>query len=229
LKNKIKIISIFFFQFFGLFFFVDTIQAHQPFGINDKTEKNYIEISDATVSHAFYGEFVNKDEEMILDFKLKEGDTFDFSLLIPNLEPENLKDSSEFPYLLINDVKYLPNQTSNFYEPYSRMNLIRIISERQNIEKNTDINVKVISRGNTRYVFSIGYKEIFNNTYASGNVRRFSMNDLNEWYNRLYTPDAIEEKNNLTIILAILIGFTVFLSAVFYYRQDILEKFNNNH
>lgn len=229
MKNKIKVTSIFLFQFFGLFFFVNTIQAHQPFGINDKSKENYIEISDATVSHAFYGEFLNKDEEMILTFKLKEGDTFDFSLLIPNLEPEKVKNANELPYLQINDKKYLPNQTSTFYEPYSRMDLIRIISEKQNIEKDTDIKVRVISRGNTRYVFSIGYKEIFNNTYASGNIKRFSMNDLNEWYNRLYTPEAPKEKINLSIILTIIIGITISLSLIFYYRQDILNKFHNNY
>ena len=222
LINKFKIIFIVFIQIFVLFLFVSPIQAHQPFGIKDKTKENYIEISDATVSHAFYGEFSKKDEETILKFTLNQGDIFDFSLLIPNLEPENLNDLSKYPILIVNDEKFTPNQTSTFHEPYSNMDFIRIISERQNIEQDTDITVKVISRGRTRYVFSIGYKEIFNNTYASGNVMRLNMNDLNEWYDRLYTPEA---KSNFPIILGILIGLTITLSLIMYFRHDIKEKF----
>jgi hypothetical protein len=102
------------------------------------------------------------------------------------------------------------------------MDLIRVIAEKENIKKNTDITVRVISRGKTRYVFSIGTKEIFNNTYAFGNVTRLNMNDLNEWYNRLYTP---EEKNNFPLILVILISITITLSLTVYYRHDIQEKF----
>ncbi|MBA46529.1 MAG: hypothetical protein CL893_00395 [Dehalococcoidia bacterium] len=229
MKSKINILSVIFIQFFALIFFVDSINAHQPFGINDKSEENYIELSDATVSHAFYGEFIEKNEEMIIKFQMKEGDTFDFSLLIPNLEPENLIEPDQLPYLIVNGKNYFPNKNSSFYEPYSRMDLIRIIAEKQNIRTNSNITVQVISRGNSRYVFSIGYKEIFNNTYAFGNVRRFSMDDLNEWYNRLYTPEAIDEDNNFLIIIVILFFTTILLSLIFYFRQDILEKLNSNH
>jgi hypothetical protein len=221
-NKKYNIFFIVFIQIFVLFLFENPIHAHQPFGIKDKNKENYIEISDATVSHAFYGEFSKKDEEMILKFTLNQGELFDFSLLIPNQEPEKLNDLSMYPILIVNDEKFTPNQTSTFHEPYSNMDFIRILSERQNIEQNTDITVKVISRGRTRYVFSIGYKEIFNNTYASGNVMRLNMNDLNEWYDKLYTPEA---KSNFPIILGILIGLTIFLSLIMYYRHDIKEKF----
>ncbi len=222
MKNNIRIIFIVFVQFFGLAVFVSPLEAHQPFGIKDKSEENYIEISDATVSHAFYAQFEEEGEEMVLKFSLSEGDLFDFSLLIPNLEPENLMEIKDLPILIINDEKFIPDQNSAFFEPYSRMDLIRVIAEKENIKKNTDITVRVISRGKTRYVFSIGTKEIFNNTYAFGNVTRLNMNDLNEWYNRLYTP---EEKNNFPLILVILISITITLSLTVYYRHDIQEKF----
>lgn len=222
MKNNIRIIFIVFVQFFGLAVFVSPLEAHQPFGIKDKSEENYIEISDATVSHAFYAEFDEEGEEMVLKFSLSEGDLFDFSLLIPNLEPENLMEIKDLPILIINEEKFIPDQNSAFFEPYSRMDLIRVIAEKENIKKNTDITVKIISRGKTRYVFSIGTKEIFNNTYAFGNVTRLNMNDLNEWYNRLYTP---EEKNNFPLILVILISITIVLSLAVYYRHDIQETF----
>ena len=81
----------------------------------------------------------------------------------------------DLPILIINDEKFIPDQNSAFFEPYSRMDLIRVIAEKENIKKNTDITVKIISRGKTRYVFSIGTKEIFNNTYAFGGTHGISV------------------------------------------------------
>ena len=52
------------------------IFAHQPFGIDDKNQDSYIEVSDAKISHAFYGIFDKKGEQMELNFKLSAGDIF---------------------------------------------------------------------------------------------------------------------------------------------------------
>ena len=51
------------------FFIVSTdeIYAHQPYEIKNSTDQTIIELSDATVSHAYYGEFLSDQEEIIFD------------------------------------------------------------------------------------------------------------------------------------------------------------------
>ncbi|MEC7919751.1 MAG: hypothetical protein VX521_00110 [Chloroflexota bacterium] len=215
MKNFIFI----FIQISGFLLLQNPIFAHQPFGIADKNQDSYIEVSDAKISHAFYGIFDKKGEQMELNFKLSAGDTFVFSLLIPDQDPENILASERLPELVINNEKFTSNQKSNFYEPYSRMNLIRIIDENKVIESDTDFNVKVISNGQSRFVFSLGYQEIFNKTVASGNVRRFNSGDLSEWYNSIIILE--EENNNNFYYALILVLLTVVISFILYFRHDI--------
>ena len=71
MKNFIFI----FIQISGFLLLQNPIFAHQPFGIADKNQDSYIEVSDAKISHAFYGIFDKKGEQMELNFKLSAGDT----------------------------------------------------------------------------------------------------------------------------------------------------------
>ena len=221
--KKIIVISI---QILGLLLLQNPIYAHQPFGIADKNQNSYIEISDAKISHAFYGVFENKDQEMELQFNLEAGDKFIFSLLIPDQNPENILELENLPELIINDEKFIPNKKSNFYEPYSQMNLIRIVDENKIIESDTEFNVKVISNGQSRFVFSLGYQEIFNKTVASGNVKRFNSGDLSEWYDQLIVIE--EEDNNTIYYTLVLLLVTLIISVVLYYRHDIKKFLTRN-
>ena len=56
MKNFIFI----FIQISGFLLLQNPIFAHQPFGIADKNQDSYIEVSDAKISHAFYGIFDKK-------------------------------------------------------------------------------------------------------------------------------------------------------------------------
>ena len=58
MKNFIFI----FIQISGFLLLQNPIFAHQPFGIADKNQDSYIEVSDAKISHAFYGIFDKKGE-----------------------------------------------------------------------------------------------------------------------------------------------------------------------
>ena len=93
MKNFIFI----FIQISGLLLLQNPVFAHQPFGIADKNQDSYIEVSDAKISHAFYGIFEKKGDEMELNFKLSAGDKFVFSLLIPDQDPENIISSEKLP------------------------------------------------------------------------------------------------------------------------------------
>ena len=106
------------------------------------------------------------------------------------------------------------------------MNLIRIIDENKVIDSDTDFNVKVISNGQSRFVFSLGYQEIFNKTVASGNVRRFNSGDLSEWYNSIIILE--EENNNNFYYALILVLLTVVISFILYFRHDLQNFISRN-
>ena len=222
MKNFIFI----FIQISGLLLLQNPVFAHQPFGIADKNQDSYIEVSDAKISHAFYGIFEKKGDEIELNFKLSAGDKFVFSLLIPDQDPENIISSEKLPELVINNNKFISNQKSNYYEPYSRMNLIRIIDENKVVESDTDFNVKVISNGQSRFIFSLGYLEIFNQTVATGNIRRFNPGDLSDWYSR---EIILEENNNNNFYYAlILVLLIIVISFVIYFRHDLQNFISRN-
>ena len=118
----------------------DEIYAHQPYEIKNSTDQTIIELSDATVSHAYYGEFFSDQEEVIFDLKSFSAPILQFSILIPDKSPENIFSQSELPEVKLitesqDEIEFLPYERIGFYEPYSRMNLIRVITY-----KNTNYN-----------------------------------------------------------------------------------------
>ena len=56
-ENFLKNFIFIFIQISGLLLLQNPVFAHQPFGIADKNQDSYIEVSDAKISHAFYGIF----------------------------------------------------------------------------------------------------------------------------------------------------------------------------
>ena len=91
IKNKLFIIFI---SIFFLFSFIgnEKVYAHQPFFIKsyNKIENGTgIKISDASVSHAFYGQFDNKKQFTLIDLDISDGEDLFVEVLIPNKFPEN--------------------------------------------------------------------------------------------------------------------------------------------
>ena len=163
------------------------IYAHQPFKIiKSPTDITTIDLSDASVSHAFYGEFESTDEEIIFNLNNFSDNILKFSILIPDQEPENQIKENYLPELSIEKLSnsenqqesvkelYKANIRSTFYEPYSQMNLIRVISHQETLQNGSTIKVTLKSNGVLRYVFSVGSKEIFSSVYASGNTEYFN-------------------------------------------------------
>ena len=76
IKNKLFIIFI---SIFFLFSFIgnEKVYAHQPFFIKsyNKIENGTgIKISDASVSHAFYGQFDDKKQFTLIDLDISDGE-----------------------------------------------------------------------------------------------------------------------------------------------------------
>ena len=189
------------------------IYAHQPFKIiKSPTDITTIDLSDASVSHAFYGEFESTDEEIIFNLNNFSDNILKFSILIPDQEPENQIKENYLPELSIEKLSnsenqqesikelYKANIRSTFYEPYSQMNLIRVISHQETLQNGSTIKVTLKSNGVLRYVFSVGSKEIFSSVYASGNTKYFNSSAQIAWYiNPIYiseptsTPQELNE------------------------------------
>tara|TARA_B110000263_G_scaffold247009_1_gene258996 strand:+ start:532 stop:1074 length:543 start_codon:yes stop_codon:yes gene_type:complete len=110
-----------------------------------------------------------------------------FSILIPNQEPENQLLEKYLPKITLsksnmNEKSFVANISTKFYEPYSQMNLIRVISYQENLLNDSVIVIKIQSNGPLRYVFSVGSKEIFSSRYASGETEYFNQSAQMKWY-----------------------------------------------
>tara|TARA_B110000014_G_C20029217_1_gene534412 strand:+ start:133 stop:897 length:765 start_codon:yes stop_codon:yes gene_type:complete len=185
------------------------VYAHQPFEIiQHPTEETIIDLSDASVSHAFYGEFESDNKEIIFNLNSFSDNILKFSILIPDREPENQLTQNYLPELTITKIANSENQSvktveeiykansppSTFYEPYSRMNLIRVISHQETLENGIKVKVTLKSNGLLRYVLSVGSKEIFSSIYASGDTKYFNSPEQRQWY----IKPAYENKDNLS-------------------------------
>ena len=188
------------------------IYAHQPFKIIKSPTETTIDLSDASVSHAFYGEFESTNEEIIFNLNNFSDKILKFSILIPDQEPENQIKENYLPELTIEKLLNSENQSesveelyksnirSTFYEPYSQMNLIRVISHQEILQNDSIVRVTLKSNGVLRYVFSVRSKEIFSSVYASGDTEYFNSSAQIAWYiNPIYiseptpTPQELNE------------------------------------
>ena len=223
------------------FFIVSTdeIYAHQPYEIKNSTDQTIIELSDATVSHAYYGEFLSDQEEIIFDLKGFSAPILQFSILIPDKSPENIFSPTELPEVKLlteskDEMQFLPYERIGFYEPYSRMNLIRVITYRDTNYNDKSARIIVKSNKNCRFVFSVGYKEIFNRKYSSGDTVELGSSGIQTWYSKTSSiednPDLEEsleikqKESSLRIIILIISIITVCLVVLYLFRNKILNK-----
>jgi hypothetical protein len=196
--TNLKFIKLFIFLITFSFIFINSYQiyAHQPYKVNNSNiAKPVIEISDASVSHAFYGEFLSKNEEVIFNLNGFSKNILQFSILIPDKNPENILLESDLPEIYLiknkltdpdNEEKFYAKERINFYEPFSKMNLIRVITYKDTILPNSNVSIRIKSNSAARYVFSVGYKEIFSKTYTSGETEVFTSSDMQNWYSKNY-------------------------------------------
>ena len=230
-KEKIIYFIIFLLPLFNIHF----VSAHQPFEIiPNQINETSIDLSDGTVSHAFYGEFSSKNQEVIFNLDNLHGNPLDISILIPDKNPENLSSEDLFPaiHLITGSTQqsFLPDIRSDFYEPFSRMNLIRIFEYKEDKFVNNNAVVKIVSKSPMRYVFSVGYKEIFSKRYAYGDTNPFAQNSQQIWYKK---GDLFSDESNITqqnqsgkeiFYVIIFLFILVIFYGIFLFRNQIFYK-----
>ena len=207
LKKAIGIISLILVLFISQ---TNQINAHQPFEIiKSPQQETAIDLSDASVSHAFYGKFESVNEEIIFNLNDFSNNILKFSILIPDRKPENLLDKKYLPELTITKISTSKNKSAStvqktfkanmtpttYYEPYSQMHLIRVITHQEILQNDIAVKVTLKSNGALRYIFSVGSKEIFSSVYASGDTEYFNSSAQREWY--WYIEPKDENKKNL--------------------------------
>lgn len=241
LKNKLFIIFIFVF-FVSYIIINEKIYAHQPYFIKSysKIENGLgIKISDASISHALYGEFDKKNQFTIIDVDISNSEDLLVQVLIPNKYPENEINIDELPLLQIssnkNDyIEIRPDIRIEFYEPFTKMNLLRIASYNVSAKSNK-YSIQLLSRSSSplRFVQSVGYKEVFFKRYIDGDFEDITVERLNKWYSRetINKSDSnfkldllLILNNNLTVFLIIL---TLVIICVFVGILIIKRKFYN--
>jgi hypothetical protein len=225
--TNLKFIKLFIFIFSLSFIFINSYQiyAHQPYEVNNSNiVKPVIEISDASVSHAFYGEFLSKNEEVIFNLNGFSENILQFSILIPDKNPENILLELTDPD---NEEKFYAKERINFYEPFSKMNLIRVITYKDTILPNSNVSIRIKSNSAARYVFSVGYKEIFSKTYTSGETEVFTSSDMQNWYSKNYelSTDLPTESSSQSISNYLIIVLTCFFIILLLVLFIIIYKY----
>ena len=199
---------------------VSLLYAHQPYVvIKASSNKTVVNLSDASVSHAFYGEFVSGGEEVLFELTGFSGRTLKFSLLIPDQLPEKELLEKNLPEITLirqsQERPFLANVRVPFYEPYSQMNLIRVISHNETLLEDSKVSINIRSNTQMRYVFSIGDKEIFSQKYASGDTEELNQHGQLEWYVKTY--GETEERERL-ILIPIFFAILLSVSSFMFYR-----------
>ena len=183
--------------------------------------------------------FLSDQEEIIFDLKGFSAPILQFSILIPDKSPENIFSPTELPEVRLiteskDEMQFLSYERIEFYEPYSRMNLIRVITYRDTNYNHKSARIIVKSNKNCRFVFSVGYKEIFNRKYSSGDTVELGSSGIQSWYSKTSSiedkPDIKEsleikqEESSLRIIILIISIITVCLVVLYLFRNKILNK-----
>ena len=114
------------------------------------------------------------------------------------------------------------------------MNLIRVITYKNTNYNDKSARIIVKSNKNCRFVFSVGYKEIFNRKYSSGDTVELGSSGMQTWYSKTPiiedNPDLKEsleikqEESSLRIIILIISIITVCLVVLYLFRNKILNK-----
>ena len=206
-----KLYALFFLVVFAMFgywvFFNKPVSAHQPFFIptNSPTESTpslTINLSDGTVSHAFYGTFNRKGQSTKITLTVDVGEKLLFEVLIPDKRPENLIQKEDLPILIVRtkngeEKKIFPDLRIKFYEPFSKMNLLRVASfESTATSEEYTLELVSMKHQDLRFVQSVGYKEIFFRRFVDGDFIETSGTDLNLWYHN--NGNIVEKKSLVT-------------------------------
>ncbi|CAI8388372.1 MAG: Uncharacterised protein [Acidimicrobiales bacterium AG-410-I20] len=178
----------------AVFAWPSVAHAHDPIFITD--EQSQAEqgpfLPDARISFALYGTFNQEKESRGFQFEIPEGEIITLSLLIPDLEPENLIENQSLPSLVLvrpdkTALDLLPEIRVKFAEPYSGTNYVRLL-DHEEIGVDGVYQVLVNGVARSRFTVSIGFIEMFG-TPVENVDNRNDRGALSRWYR---TPPLTE-------------------------------------
>jgi len=141
---------------------------------------------DGTVSFALYGSLEAADDTRGFRVNFNAGDPLYFSILIPDLAPENTLDDESLPFVNVEDpngttVKLAITQKVSFPEPYTGTNYVRLTEFRGTAIGGT-YSITVTGKSAARFTVSVGEKEMFGTTVENIPNRDLGVAGVMAWY-----------------------------------------------
>ena len=204
-------------------------------------------ILDGTISFALYGALESPKDTRGCRVNFKEGDPLYFSILIPDLAPENQLDDTSLPFLEITDpagttTKLSVSERVSFAEPYSGTNYVRL-TEFNSVAIAGTYSVVVTGNSPSRFTVSFGQIEMFGTPVENITNRDLGVSGVMGWYEnsptqtsetqssetQSSTPEVMEltettENNQSSVLVIILVAAILIAIAV---ALKVSKKRNN--
>ena len=172
-------------------------KAHDPIILttDQQTPADGPLLVDGTVSFALYGSLEAADDTRGFRVNFNAGDPLYFSILIPDLAPENTLDDESLPFVNVEDpngttVKLAITQKVSFPEPYTGTNYVRLTEFRGTAIGGT-YSITVTGKSAARFTVSVGEREMFGTPVENIPNRDLGVAGVMAWY--AGDPVAIEE------------------------------------
>jgi len=163
-------------------------KAHDPIILttDQQTPADGPLLTDGTVSFALYGSLEAADDTRGFRVNFNAGDPLYFSILIPDLAPENTLDDESLPFVIVEDpngttVKLAITQKVSFPEPYTGTNYIRLTDFRGTAIGGT-YSITVTGKSAARFTVSVGEKEMFGTPVENIPNRDLGVAGVMAWY-----------------------------------------------
>lgn len=162
--------------------------AHDPIILtsDQRTPADGPLLPDGTVSFALYGTLDGPGDTRGFRVRFAEGDPRYLSVLIPDLEPENMLADDDLPYLIVTDPagavsEIKVDQPVRFAEPFSGTNYVRL-AELKKVAVAGTYEVEVSGASASRFTVSVRRREVFGTPVENVPNRDLGMVGVMEWY-----------------------------------------------
>jgi hypothetical protein len=163
-------------------------KAHDPIILtpDQSTPANGPLILDGTISFALYGALDSPGDTRGFRVNFNEGDPLYFSILIPDLAPENQLDDASLPFLEITDpagtvTRLAVSEKVPFAEPYSGTNYVGL-TEFNSVAIAGTYSVVVTGDSPSRFTVSFGQIEMFGTPVENIANRDLGVDGVMSWY-----------------------------------------------
>ena len=224
-------------------------KAHDPIILtpDQATPANGPLILDGTISFALYGALYSPKDTRGFRVNFKEGDPLYFSILIPDLGPENQLDDALLPFLEITDpagtiTKLAVSEKVPFAEPYSGTNYV-VLTQFNSVATAGTYSVVVTGNSPSRFTVSFGQIEMFGTPVENIANRDLGVDGVMSWYEnssaqtsdtqapetQSNTPETTDQaettENNQSSVLVIILVAAIVVAIAVAFR--VSKKRNN--